>query len=126
MQEWSRRNALALIAGASVASYGAKAFAVQPVQSLGAIAARNGIVFGAAAGPVIDKDHAYRELYQTQTRIVTTDIAMKMGTIAPQPGPKRFESADRLLQFCASNNIPMRGHCLIWNCLLYTSDAADE
>ena len=40
---------------------------------------------------------------------------MKMGTIAPQPGPKRFESADRLLQFCASNRIAMRGHCLIWN-----------
>jgi endo-1,4-beta-xylanase len=115
MQQWSRRNALALIAGAGVASYEQKAFAAQPAQSLGAIAARNGIVFGAAAGPVIDKDRAYRELYQTQTRIVTTDIAMKMGTIAPQPGPKRFESADRLLQFCASNNIPMRGHCLIWN-----------
>ena len=115
MQQWSRRNALALIAGASVASYEKRALAAQPAQSLGAIAARNGIVFGAAAGPVIDKDRAYRELYQTQTRIVTTDIAMKMGTIAPQPGPKRFESADRLLQFCASNNIPMRGHCLIWN-----------
>ncbi len=115
MQQWSRRNALALIAGASVASYEKPALAAQPAQSLGAIAARNGIVFGAAAGPVIDKDRAYRELYQTQTRIVTTDIAMKMGTIAPQPGPKRFESADRLLQFCASNNIPMRGHCLIWN-----------
>jgi endo-1,4-beta-xylanase len=115
MQEWSRRNALALIAGASVASYEQRAFAAPPAQSLGAIAARNGIVFGAAAGPVIDKDIAYRELYQTHTRIVTTDIAMKMGTIAPQPGPKRFESADRLLQFCASNNLPMRGHCLIWN-----------
>ena len=113
MQEWSRRHALALIAGASVASYGKKAFAAQPAQSLGAIAARNGIVFGAAAGPVIDKDHAYRALYQTHTRIVTTDIAMKMGTIAPQPGPKRFESADRLLQFCASNNIPMRGQRLL-------------
>ena len=115
MQEWSRRDAFALIAGAGVASYGNSAFAAQPAQSLGAIAAKNGIVFGAAAGPVIDKDRAYRELYQTQTRIVTTDIAMKMGTIAPQPGPKRFESADRLLQFCASNSIPMRGHCLIWN-----------
>ena len=115
MQQWSRRKALALIAGASVVSYKNNALAGESAQSLGAIAARNGIVFGAAAGPVIDKDRAYRELYQTQTRIVTTDIAMKMGTIAPQPGPKRFESADRLLQFCASNNIPMRGHCLIWN-----------
>ena len=62
MQEWSRRNALALIAGAGVASYDSKAFAAQPAQSptqsptqsLGAIAAQNGIVFGAAAGPVID------------------------------------------------------------------------
>jgi endo-1,4-beta-xylanase len=115
MQEWSRRSALAFIAGASVAPYG-KASAEQPLaQSLGTIAAKNGIMFGAAAGPVIEKDIAYRDLYQTQTRIVTTDVAMKMGTIAPQPGPKRFESADRLLQFCVSNRIPMRGHCLIWN-----------
>src|SRR4029078_12343281 len=101
MQQWSRRKALALIAGAGVVSYKNNALAGESAQSLGAIAARNGIVFGAAAGPVIDKDRAYRELYHTQTRIVTTNIAMKMGTIAPQPGPKRFESADRLLQFCA-------------------------
>ena len=40
MQQWSRRNALALIAGASVALHGKKAFAAQPAQSLGAIAAR--------------------------------------------------------------------------------------
>ncbi|MFX8270360.1 endo-1,4-beta-xylanase, partial [Acinetobacter baumannii] len=60
-------------------------------------------------------DLAYRELYTRHTRIITTDIALKMGTIAPQSGPKRFESADRLLHFCARNDIPMRGHCLIWN-----------
>lgn len=111
----SRRQALAVIAGAGVASQSRISFAAAIDESLGAIAAANGFVFGAAAGPVIDKDLAYRELYTTHARIVTTDIAMKMGTIAPQPGPKRFESADRLLQFCAGNKIPMRGHCLIWN-----------
>jgi endo-1,4-beta-xylanase len=115
MQEWSRRSALAFIAGASVASYEKKASAAPTAQGLGAIAAKNGIVFGAAAGPVIEKDLGYRELYEAHARIVTTDVAMKMGTIAPQPGPKRFESADRLLQFCVNNRIPMRGHCLIWN-----------
>lgn len=115
MQRWSRRDALALIAGAGVASRDVRAAAATSAQSLGDIASRNKIVFGAAAGPVIDKDRAYRELYETQTRIVTTDIALKMGTIAPQPGPKRFESADRLLRFCAANRMPMRGHCLIWN-----------
>jgi len=110
----SRRRVMSVLAGAGVAMRGVTASAAGD-ESLGAIAAANGFVFGAAAGPVIDKDLAYRELYTKHTRIVTTDVAMKMGTIAPQPGPKRFESADRLLQFCASNRIPMRGHCLIWN-----------
>jgi endo-1,4-beta-xylanase len=114
MQELSRRHALAILAGTSVATLGRTSTAA-PAQGLGEIAARNGFIFGAAAGPVIDKDAQYRELYTTQARIVTTDVAMKMGTIAPQAGPKRFESADRLLQFCASNHIAMRGHCLIWN-----------
>lgn len=111
----SRRQALAVLAGAGVASRSAIASASISDESLGAIAAASGFVFGAAAGPVIDKDIAYRELYTKHARIVTTDIAMKMGTLAPQPGPRRFESADRLLQFCANNKIPMRGHCLIWN-----------
>ena len=114
MQMLSRRDAIAVLAGTSVA-VSEKTFAATSSQGLGAIAAKNGFVFGAAAGPVIDKDVAYRELYTTQTQIVTTDGAMKMGTIVPQSGPKRFESADRLLQFCASHRIPMRGHCLIWN-----------
>lgn len=108
----SRREAITVLAGAGVAVSGGDAFAAAD-ESLGAIAAANGFVFGAAAGPVIDKDLAYRELYTRHTRIVTTDIALKMGTIAPQSGPKRFESADRLLNFCARNDIPMRGHCLI-------------
>jgi endo-1,4-beta-xylanase len=114
MQVLSRRDALAFFAGASLSAGGTMSVAA-PLQGLGSIAAKNGFVFGAAAGPVIDKDAAYRELYTTQTRIITTDVAMKMGTIMPQPGPKRFESADRLLQFCAGNRIEMRGHCLIWN-----------
>lgn len=114
MQILSRRHALAVFAGASVSARAGMSIAA-PLHGLGAIAARSGFIFGAAAGPVIDKDVAYRALYTEHARIVTTDIAMKMGTIAPQPGPKRFESADRLLQFCTSNRIAMRGHCLIWN-----------
>lgn len=114
MFDCSRRKSLAILAGATLAMQ-RDAFSATQTQSLGAIAAKNGLMFGAAAGPVIDKDLAYRELYTTHTKIITTDVAMKMGTIAPQAGPKRFESADRLLQFCASNRIPMRGHCLIWN-----------
>ena len=110
----SRRDALGILAGATVAIRSHASHA-KPQESLGGIAAANGLLFGSAVGPSIFKDLAYRELYLTHARIVTTDVAMKMGTIAPQPGPKRFDPADRLLNFCASNRIPMRGHCLIWN-----------
>jgi endo-1,4-beta-xylanase len=112
----SRRDFLQLTA-ASVAAAGGRdvAAAPPPTASLGAIAAKNGYLFGSAAAEVIDKDPDYRDLYVTQTRIITTDVALKMGRIAPQPGPKHFETADRLLAFCDQNRIAMRGHCLIWN-----------
>jgi endo-1,4-beta-xylanase len=110
----TRRNALAILAGAGAASHGKIAFAAAP-QSLSAIAAKNGYVFGSAGGKEIFKDVAYSELYPAQTKIITTDTALKMGAIAPAPGPKRYESADQLLRFCTRNKIQMRGHCLIWN-----------
>jgi endo-1,4-beta-xylanase len=111
----SRRSALGTIASGALAPMLAKTALAQSTDSLGTIAAKNNLVFGAAAGPILFKDTAYRELYATQAKIITTDVALKIGTIAPMPGAKRFESADRLLGFCASRKIPMRGHCLIWN-----------
>ena len=89
--------------------------AAAPPTSLSTVAAANGFVFGSAAAEVIDSDPAYRELYVSQTKLITTDVALKMGRIAPQPGPKQFESGDKLLAFCNSHGIAMRGHCLIWN-----------
>lgn len=110
----SRRNFMTLLAGAGVLANRSAAIAATS-SNLSEVAAANGLIFGSAAGPVIDKDIAYRDLYTTYAKIVTTDIALKMGTVAPRPGPKQFESADRLLRFCTQNRIPMRGHCLIWN-----------
>lgn len=110
----SRRGLLQMTAAGVAAANGRIAMAA-PTPSLGAMAAKNGYLFGAAAAEVIDKDAAYRDLYVTQTKIITTDVALKIGRIAPQPGPKHFESADRLLAFCDQHGIAMRGHCLIWN-----------
>src|SRR5258706_7275929 len=115
----SRRRLLQM-AAAGVAAANGRVAAAAPTptldaKSLGGIAARNGYLFGAAAAEVIDSDAAYRDLYVKQTRIITTDVALKIGRIAPQPGPKHFESADRLLAFCNQHNIAMRGHCLVWN-----------
>src|SRR5260370_37814377 len=103
------------LAAASVAATSGRVSVGAPTPSLGAIAARNGYLFGAAAAEVIDNDAPYRDLYVAQPRIITTDVALKIGRIAPQPGPKRFETADRLLAFCDQHKIAMRGHCLIWN-----------
>ena len=98
---------MAILAG-SIAASGSGAFAA-PAQGLGEIAAANGFVFGAAAGPVIYNDAPYRDLYTAHTQIVTTDVAMKMGSIAGQPGPKRFDAGDRLLKFCFDSKLPMPG-----------------
>jgi endo-1,4-beta-xylanase len=104
---------MAIIAGGAFVP-SSRAFSA-PAQGLGEIAAANGFIFGAAAGPVIFSDAPYRDLYSTHARIVTTDVAMKMGSIACQPGPKRFDAADKLLKFCFDSRMPMRGHCVIWN-----------
>jgi endo-1,4-beta-xylanase len=110
----SRRDAMSVMAGAAIAAAGSSSSSATD-RSLGSIAAEHGIIFGAAAGPVIDKDAAYRQLYVDHTKIITSDIALKMSRVAPAPGPLRFEAADRLHLFCARHAIPMRGHCLIWN-----------
>jgi endo-1,4-beta-xylanase len=110
----SRRQAMSMMAGAAAAA-ASSTTARAADQSLGSIAKENGFVFGAAAGPVIDKDVAYRQLYVDHVKIITSDIALKMSRVAPSAGPLQFEAADRLHLFCARNAIPMRGHCLIWN-----------
>jgi endo-1,4-beta-xylanase len=86
-----------------------------PRSMLGEVAASRGYFFGASAGSAIDSDAAYRELYVTQTRVITTDTALKIGTVAPRPGPKNFKPADRLLAFCNRHKISKRGHSQIWN-----------
>ena len=114
MNAVTRRRLLQLAAASVTATKGSVAVAA-PTHGLGTIAASKGLLFGSAAAEVIDTDPAYRDLYITQTKIITTDVALKIGRIAPQPGPKHFESADRLLAFCDQHQIAMRGHCLIWN-----------
>lgn len=110
----SRRHIVRMIAAGAAAAQ-ARLVIAAPRPSLGAIAASHGYLFGSAAAEVIDKDAAYRDLYVSRTKVITTDIALKMSRVSPQPGPKHFEAADHLLAFCDLHRIAMRGHCLIWN-----------
>lgn len=116
MTSLSRRHLLQMAAAGLAASGGRGAAVTMPLSAtLGDIAARGGFLFGSAAAEAIDTDVAYRELYVTQTKLIVSDVALKIGAIAPQPGPKHFERADRLLAFCNQHRIAMRGHCLVWN-----------
>lgn len=116
MTSVSRRRLMQMAAAGLAAGSARGAAAAAPLSTnLGEIAAKNGFLFGSAAAEVIDNDAPYRELYVTQAKLITTDVALKIGRIAPQPGPKHFETADRLLAFCNQHRIAMRGHCLIWN-----------
>src|SRR5690554_4755589 len=92
MQSMSRRAALTMMGGAAIAGT-SPALASPARESLGEIAEKNGFVFGAAAGPSATSEARYRQLYVTQARIVTTDVALKMGTLAPQEGTLRYDSA---------------------------------
>src|SRR3981189_3951181 len=103
------------LAAAGVAATSGRVSVGAPTPSLGAIAARNGYLFGAAAAEVIDTDAPYRDLYVTQTKIITTDVALKIGWIAPQPGPKNFAPADRLPAFFVHQKNCLGGHCPVWD-----------
>src|SRR5688500_10349679 len=67
----SRRQAMSVIAGAALGAASSVTVSAAD-QSLGSIAKENGFIFGAAAGPVIDKDAAYRQLYVDHAKIITS------------------------------------------------------
>jgi len=115
MQHITRRDMIATCAGATVALLRGTESRASIGESLGDAAASKNVMFGAAAAEAIDRDIGYRDLYISQARLITTDTALKMGTVASRPGVKRFEPADKLLQFCTTNWIGLRGHCVIWN-----------
>ena len=116
-QAVSRRTALGLLAAlaASPSAVSSARAGVPVVPSLGEIAARRGILFGTAfdAGVMTNPAMAAHTIHHA--RILTSDNFMKFGSLRPVEGPADFALADRLVAFCATHNIPLRGHNLIWN-----------
>lgn len=117
----SRRGFLSGAIGAGAASLLAsrsRADTHQTAQSLGAIAAANGILFGGSfATNMLDGPHAdaYARIYADDARIVTSEFEFKMWTLRPQPDKLDFFDADRLLAFAERHDMQVRGHTLIWN-----------
>lgn len=126
---FSRRQALAVATGAVAGTLLPEAAAArqaaassapvavkipQPtIPALGELAAASGILFGASIGSDLPPDYA--ALYARQTRIVTTDLAMKFDYLRPNATDFNFDAADSILRFADAHRLKLRGHTLVWN-----------
>jgi endo-1,4-beta-xylanase len=118
----SRRQVLVGLAGAAgiatLLSPPAAAAEIGDKNSLAAIAAEKGILFGASfAVHELDAPHgtAYAEIYERDARILTSELAFKLQTLRPTPDKIDFYEADRLVDFAEKHAMRIRGHTLIWN-----------
>lgn len=88
------------------------------IESLGALAADKGLLFGASfAVHELDAPHGsqYAQLYEQEVRLLTSELEFKLSTLRPDARTIDFAPADRLLAFAHAHGLPVRGHTLIWN-----------
>lgn len=83
--------------------------------SLGQLAARKRLIFGASIAAEALADPAYGALYARETRLVVTDLALKFAILRPTRDRTDFGPADALLEFARRHGLMFRGHTLIWN-----------
>lgn len=84
-------------------------------ETLGDAAARARLLYGASIGDEAGSDPAYRALYARETRIVTTDVALKFDWLRPTPEGFDFDRADAIVAAARDAGKLVRGHTLIWN-----------
>jgi len=105
----------ALLAAAAAAATPRLALGAAAPANLGDAAAASGLLYGAAIGQEAFDDPRYADLYRRQTRILTTDVAMKFDWLRPAPDRFEFSYADAIVRFAGDNGKLLRGHTLIWN-----------
>lgn len=116
----SRRDVLAGLSGA-VATAGLApplARAAPPENSLAAIAAEKGILFGASfAVHELQGSNGkdYAEMYVRDARVLTSELEFKLSTLRATPDKIDFYDADRLVDFAETHGMRVRAHTLIWN-----------
>jgi endo-1,4-beta-xylanase len=111
----SRRDVCAGLCAGALASWGAGPAVAAEQEGLGAIAQKAGVQFGASIGMEALKNPDYGRLYVAQTKIVTTDLALKFDYLRPRPDVFDFGPADALIDFAQKNGLAVRGHTLAWN-----------
>lgn len=113
----SRRQCLGMLASVPLLCASAP-LAHCASNSLGALAAEKGILFGASlAVHELDRPHGprYAAVYENDARILTSELEFKMSTLRPSEDRLEFATADRFVDFAMRRRMLMRGHTLIWN-----------
>jgi endo-1,4-beta-xylanase len=85
------------------------------MNNLNATAQTKGLLFGAAAADPVLTDPSLSALYQQHCGIITTDIALKWGTVRPTSMTPVWTQGDALLAWAEAANIKVKGHNLVWN-----------
>src|SRR3984957_12785419 len=84
--------------------------------SLKQLAAEKGLLFGSClALKYCVQSAAYQQLFLAQCDIATPELHMKWNSLSSQPGVYDFAAADKLVAFCSSAHIKVRGHALVWH-----------
>ncbi len=84
--------------------------------SLKQLAQEKGLLFGSClALKYCVQSAAYQQLFLAQCNIATPELHMKWNSLSSQPGVYDFAAADKLVAFCSSARIKVRGHTLVWH-----------
>lgn len=104
------------ILGSAAALAAADVCRAQEQPGLAALAARRGIVFGAAIEPErVEADPAFAALLRRECAGLTPENHMKWNVLRPAPRRFDFAAADRVVAIAAAQAAAVHGHALIWH-----------
>jgi endo-1,4-beta-xylanase len=85
-------------------------------ESLGSLATRKGLRFGAAVTlRQLREQPALRALIERECTTLVSEFEMKWLPLEAEKGQLKFELADGLAQYSARHGMELRGHTLVWH-----------
>lgn len=110
-----RRRRLLLVFLLGVLGWGVAAALPRRGDSLQALAAASGRIWGAAVTNEQLRDPSFRALVVAQAGLIVPENEMKWDRLEPAPVRFDFSASDQLLAFARAEGLAMRGHTLVWH-----------
>jgi len=80
------------------------------------LARARGLDLGAAVAPApLREEPEYAACLAREFSLATTENALKMEPLRPEPGRWSFAGADTIVDFAAAHDMKVRGHTLVWH-----------